>query len=332
MEKHRTTPKFEETVFLAEDFVTLDLPEKKRFLNPWLTEGSITLVSGWRGVGKTWFGLSLCDEISKGGAFGPWFVENPAPCLYVDGELHAKDLQDRLQDLENGKSRELPLYIFSAAHANSLGLGKLNLIRKQHREAVTASISEHKIKVLVLDCLAVLAPGMDENKKSEGDPINQWLLDLRFMGVATLLLHHVGKEGDQRGTSAREDNLDNSITLIKPNDYDVEHGARFIVKFKKNRIRASSVSLLADTEFSLREINGRIEWTWGGVKKKTQIEIIKMLDEGIAQVEIGKMLDVTKGYVSRIKAKAINDGYLSKQGKLTPSGFELVYPSGGEIQ
>jgi predicted ATP-dependent serine protease len=323
MARDRTT--FQETVFLAEDFSILELPERSRFLSPWLTEGSITLVSGWRGVGKTWLALSLADRVTKGGTFGPWEVENPAPCLYIDGELHAKDLQNRLNDLENGEARKLPLYVFSASHANSLGLGRLNLIRRQHREAITASILEHKVKVVMLDCLSALAPGIDENKKQEWDPINMWLLDFRFMGVATILLHHVGKEGDQRGTSAREDNLDNSITLVKPNDYETEHGARFICKFKKNRVKTSDVALLADTEFSLTEIDGRIEWTWGGAKRKTQLEIMRLLDDGVQQKDIAQMIGVDKGYVSRVKTQAIRDNHIGKNGKLTQSGFQLVY-------
>ena len=60
------------------------------------------------------------------------------------------------------------------------------------------------------------------------------------------------------------------------------------------------------------------------MKKKNQIEILRMIDEGIAQADISKILAIDKGYVSRVKAKAIKDGYLSKDGKLTQSGFTLV--------
>jgi len=34
------------------------------------------------------------------------------------------------------------------------------------------------------------------------DPVNQWLLDMRFNGISTLMLHHTNKEGTQRGLLA----------------------------------------------------------------------------------------------------------------------------------
>ena len=56
------------------------------------------------------------------------------------------------------------------------------------------------------------------------------------------------KDGGQRGTSAREDNLDISIMLKKPHDYTPEDGARFIVHFSKARVSTSRLNLIGDTE------------------------------------------------------------------------------------
>ena len=39
-------------------------------------------------------------------------------------------------------------------------------------------------------------------------PMQQWLLRLRRRGVSVLVVHHAGKNGDQRGISKREDLLD----------------------------------------------------------------------------------------------------------------------------
>jgi hypothetical protein len=41
------------------------------------------------------------------------------------------------------------------------------------------------------------------------------------------------------------------------------------------------------------EIDEQAVWTWGTVKKKNQIEILKMIDEGIPQVDIAKAIDVS---------------------------------------
>jgi len=140
------------------------------------------------------------------------------------------------------------------------------------------------------------------------------------------MLHHENKQGGQRGTSAREDNIDVSISMKYPHDYTPEDGARFVAHFSKARIPTADLQLIADTEFRLIQDEGsQSVWTWGSVKKKTQIEILKLLDEGIPQKEIGELLGVTKGYVSRIKTQAIQDNHLGKNERLTQSGFDLVY-------
>jgi hypothetical protein len=56
------------------------------------------------------------------------------------------------------------------------------------------------------------------------------------MGYAVLLVHHTGKSGDQRGASRREDLLDTSIKLVKPeNGSGGVDGAEFEVHFTKTR-------------------------------------------------------------------------------------------------
>jgi hypothetical protein len=97
--------------------------------------------------------------------------------------------------------------------------------------------------------LASVAGGLDENSRKDWDPVNQWLLELRFAGITTIMLHHTGKGGAQRGTSAREDNLDCSIILKSPPDYSPEDGARFICHFSKARVRSADLVKIQDTQF-----------------------------------------------------------------------------------
>jgi len=306
---------FEAALFEADNFMTLDLPIKKKILNPWLTEQMIALISGWRGTGKTWFGLSIFDCISREQSFGPWPIESTIPCLYIDGEMNAGDVQERLLNLDkrNDSRRRMPLIIYSDAYANSLGIPRANLRSERWRTDIKNFCLDKGIKLIGFDNLASLASGIDENVKQAWDPINSWLLDLRFSGISSMLFHHTNKEGDQRGTSAREDNIDISIMLNQPHDYCPDQGARFIVRFKKSRISTNDLSLLQDYEFNLIETNGKVEWTWGNVKKKIKDEIISLLSEGISQSDIVSQLGVTKGYVSRIKRQAIEDETLEKK-------------------
>jgi len=310
----------EDVILQAKDFTALELPPKKKLLNPWLTEQSITLISGWRGTGKTWLALSILDAVSKGVSFGPWEAETSVPCLFLDGEMPAQDIMERAKDLGIDS-----VYIYSDAYANSLGLPRANLLSDTWRNTMKRILTTRGIKLWIIDNIGSLAGGSDENIKKDWDPVNSWLLDLRFAGIATIMLHHTNKEGGQRGTSAREDNIDNSIILKRPHDYIPEDGCRFVMHFTKARVRTQELNLITDFEFQLRQDEtGQLIWTWGSVKKEVKGEVLRMLDEGASYKAICETLDITKGYISRIKKQAINDGLLSNKGKLTQSGLLSV--------
>jgi len=151
----------EDVILQAKDFTALEIPAKKKFLNPWLTEQSITLISGWRGAGKAWLALSILDAVSKGVSFGPWKTEASVPCLLLDGEMPTQDIMERTKDLNIDS-----VYIYSDAYANSLGLPKANLLSETWRTSMKRFLITHGIKLWVVDNLASLVPGIDENIKN----------------------------------------------------------------------------------------------------------------------------------------------------------------------
>lgn len=302
-------------------FCQIEMVERKTYLNPWLKASSINLISGWRGTGKTWFALSIVDAISRGEKYGPWLCVHPVRCLFLDGEMPPEDIQERKNDLNISSA----IQIYSDALANQYGLPRAHLGNESWRQKMRQILTTRKIKLWVADNLASLAPGLDENSRKDWDPINQWLLELRFAGISTIMLHHTNKDGGQRGTSAREDNIDISITLKSPHDYTPDDGARFVVHFSKARVRTGDLSLITDTEFRLvQDENGQCIWSFGGVKKERRREVLQMLDEGYKQSEIVENLGISKGHVSKIKTKAIKDGYLTNENKLTQTGFLAV--------
>jgi len=319
--KTKLPPKFEDAILTAQDFKKLDLPPRKNFLTPWLKENSISLISGWRGVGKTFFALGILDAITRNVNFGQWECEAPVNCLYLDGEMTSEDMDKRIDALKLDSEREKKLHVYSASYASRLGLLGANLTDKTWRDNIKAFMLEKDIRLWVADNVGSLAWGLDENVKQDWDVINQWLLELRFGGIASILLHHVGKGGLQRGTSAREDNIDASITLKAPHDYTPEDGARFNAEFTKARVSTKYLPQITETEFKLIEEDECHLWTFGNVRQERKREIIFMLDEGIKQNEISASLGVDKAYVSRIKKAAIKDGFLTSNNKLTQSGI-----------
>jgi hypothetical protein len=315
----------EDAILESAEFKTLNVPEKKTLLHPFLTEQAIGLISGWRGTGKTWAALGIVSAITTGQPFGPWKSGDPVPCLFLDGEMPMQDVRARLRDLDQGIERKSPLFIYSDSFANQLGLPRAHLASEKWRTTMKRILLTRRVKLWVIDNLASLASGLDENAKRDWDPINSWLLELRFAGISSVMLHHVSKEGTQRGTSAREDNLDFSITLKRPHDYTPDDGCRFLFHFSKARVPIEHQSLLADHEFKLvQDETGRLVWTSGSVKGKNKIEILRLLDEGLSQKDVAETLGVSKGNVSKVKSQAIEDGWLTPKNKLTQTGFEHV--------
>jgi putative DNA primase/helicase len=241
---------FKDALLDVDQLRRIDFPERKIILNPWLYDPSLTMVAGMRGVGKSWFGESLVDSVSRGVSLGPWQTINSVPCLYVDGEMAIQETRERFEALAGGE-RKSPLLIYSDHFSDMKGMLKVNLTIPKCREEIKGVCLDMGIKLLVLDNLSCLVPVVDENSKEDWDPLNQWLLELRFKGVSVVFLHHTNKGGGQRGTSGREDSLDTSIFLLRPPGYSPEDRAFFFVTFTKNR-GDKDRHLSVDMSFRLR--------------------------------------------------------------------------------
>ena len=319
---------FESLIFDAYTFNAIGFPPKRQIIKPWLTEQSITLIAGYRGTGKTWFALSLLDAISRGISFGPWETITPLKCLYLDGELPPQDIQERSRTLNPSLRPGSQLLIYSNAMRVMCKKPCASLLDDDWKAWMKAILVDNAIKLWVVDNLSALAPGIDENSKREFDPINKFFLELRFAGISTIVLHHTGKKGGQRGTSAREDVIDTSIILKKPADYSAKQGARFVLSFTKTRTATRDSHLLGDLLFQLRETpDGRAYWEYENVKSASKEQILNMLHDGALNKDIANALGVTPSYVSKIKKQAIKDGLLTDGCQLTEKG--ILFSEGG---
>lgn|GEM_PF-944802 len=309
------------TIREASDFISLDIPERRSFLYPFMREFSIGMITSNRGTGKTMLAMSICDAVTRGAGFGPWEGGQPANCLYVDGEMVAQDIIERLGYFPTS-NRPAQLFILSDHFATMKGFPGASLLNPEWRTGIKEFCLSHAIKLVVFDNLASLTPGIDENSAQEWGPVAKYFLELRFSGIAPLSLHHTGKAGWQRGTHAREDALDYSILLEHPNDYSPDHGCHFLLTFTKVRVRQSDAHLIAPVDFRLqKDPAGDYVWTWKHVKPQNQRAVLEMLDRGLKQQEIADAIGITRSRVAQIKAKGIKDGWLSEKGRLTEMGI-----------
>jgi len=299
------------------DFVKKDFPPRPTIIDPWLRESSLVMIYAERGIGKTWLGLSIAFSIVTGQPIGNWEIINSVGVLYIDGEVSADEMQDRMKKLSAGLPPiSAPLRILSSDLLHQNDFASVNLCDPSWRKKIYDALKEQQeIKVLILDNLSCLTPGIEENDKVAWDAINQWLISLRFLGISVIFLHHAGKGGKQRGTSGREDALNIVINLSTPKGHKQSDGAKFIVSFEK--ARGTCGNSLSPFTFSIGEnAKGNTVWlTDRANNSNNKGLIIALLGEGKSPNEIISEVECTKQNISKHKQWAIEKGFLSEDGK-----------------
>jgi putative DNA primase/helicase len=317
----------------AKDFLQKEIPPRPYILKPLLKPGSLILIYSLRGIGKTMLATSIAIAITYNVPIGKWEPESPAGVLYIDAEMSSEEYQDRLRKLTTGlPDPGAPLTVLSGEWMEREGWPRVNLINREWREAIYSFLKNSNHGVLILDNLAALTPGIDESSIQEWGQINDWLLSLRFLGVAVILIHHAGKSGDQRGTSGREDALDVSLKLSRATESSDENsGCEFDATFTKARSIFGEEAMPFRFKIVPLPIGDGLTWaveTKGNVNKRLAIA---MLGKGMSNKEIAETLKVHKSYITKVKKRAIQDGFLTdedgKTAKFTEAGeaeFEEV--------
>jgi KaiC/GvpD/RAD55 family RecA-like ATPase len=311
------------------------------FISPWLTQGSMSMIYGPRGLGKTWLAMIIAVSLTREKAseieIGPWKVVRSAGVLFVDGEMDQFMLQERIKILTSTLGEEdsgNPLTLLSAhRHAKLHGKSEINIAVAEFRDEIFNFLEEsEQSKILILDNISALASGIDENIKQAWDPLNQWLISLRHLGISVIYIHHSGKDPrKQRGTSGREDALDNVINLSLPRGYNPDMGAWFKINFEKARGVLPGIGLKS---FMLRVLEQPNEegliWEVGKIQKQNdkddKIDLIKglLLEGGLKGKEIAEKVDMTPARVSQIKKDLKNSNLLDSSGVCTEKGKQTL--------
>ena len=80
-----------------------------------------------------------------------------------------QDIIERSNYLNLNSDRKNPLYIYSDAFANQLALPRAHLASESWRTKMKRILTTRKIKLWIIDNLASLASGLDENAKKDWD-------------------------------------------------------------------------------------------------------------------------------------------------------------------
>jgi hypothetical protein len=293
------------------------------------------MIYATRGSGKTFFALSLVLSNVHGTDFGEWTVKEASNVLYVDGEMLPQDMKERINFIQpNLKDKVNKWYILSSGLNFQNGGSAINITKIFWQDFIYNEVMEKGIKVLFLDNISALTQGIEENDSSAWDIISGWLNKLKQTGCAIILIHHAGKGGQQRGTSAREDALDTVITL-KPTSSDLTRGVDVDVIFEKSRHITGPAISSVNWKLVSSPGSSVINWEFGSPNSSKRNAAIEMLINNKSYTEISDALGIGKSTITKYKNFAKDNGWIiENNGKfeLTKLGQTIITVNKNEFQ
>jgi len=295
----------------VEEFLKMDLPKREMILTPFLPSQGLCLLYAKRGVGKTHVALGIANAVATGGRFLKWEALKPRKVLYIDGEMPAVAMQERLRRISLTEDKKSPAPDYLRLITPDLQDGPLpDLSTIEGRAFLEELIGDSEL--IIVDNLSSLFRTGVENEAESWQPVQDWALDMRRRGKSILFVHHAGKTGQQRGTSKREDILDVVIFLKQPRGYGTDQGACFEIHYEKTRHFAGSDA--APFKVQLKEqSDGLWEWEIGESDDDIEVnEVAEAINEGLTIKEIMDKMGLTKSQVETRKKKAKSQGLIKK--------------------
>ena len=292
-------------VVSAEDFMQMDIAPRELVLAPWLPAQGLCLLYAKRGIGKTHTALNIAHAVASGGSFLGWTAPKPRRVLYIDGEMPARTMQERLAAIVKGQPADAPDLPNSGDHLKILTPDLQDdwipdFASAEGQSALDPHLAG--VALVIADSISTLFRSGAENEAEGWLPVQQWALGLRRGGVSVLFVHHAGKSGAQRGTSRREDILDTVIKLEHPSDYTPADGARFEVHYEKARGMMGADT--APFEAKLETRHGAATWTTKDIEDRTTEQVAELLNRGLTQRDAAIELGISKSAANRHAKKA----------------------------
>ncbi|HKN11754.1 MAG TPA: AAA family ATPase [Candidatus Binatus sp.] len=293
----------------AEELLNLQLSPREFVLAPVIRERDSVMIYSWRGTGKTHLGLAVAYAIASVGKVLRWEAPRPRRVLYVDGEMPATAVQERLANIVKGSEKEPAPGFLKIITPDAQDLPIPNLASPEVQNRFDRLYAD-SVEVVVFDSISTLFRGGRENEAESWTPAQEWALRLRRKGIAVFFQHHEGKGGAQRGTSRREDTLDTVIHLVRPANYEPAEGARFNVIFEKTRgIMGDAVKPF---EAKLEVRDGRAEWTTRDIEDVTLAQAREMFKDGMSVRDVAEELKISKSKAHRLRNKLKDEGDATK--------------------
>ncbi len=282
------------TFLSGPELAAATLPAETPILGPILSTKSLALLYGPRGLGKTFLALGIARAAAAGGSFLGWRAPRAHRVLYIDGEMAAVQMQQRL--LRLGPVPESLRFLLADLNRGPL----LDLAHGDGQIRLAARWGNPEL--VVLDNLASLA-GLRRGNPDRWHELHRFLMVQRQCGRAILMIHHANKRGLQRGTGRREDILDLVMAIRRPTGWQPGDGTEFEIHFEKARtlhgaaIQAQRVGLSNGPD--------GLAWRHEPIDQTVFEQAVALLNRGRTAPQIAGALNLSRSAAYRLRDKAI---------------------------
>lgn len=284
----------------------LELPAEIALLGLMILEKSIGLIAGPRGGGKSWLAMIIAYAIAACKPLEPWGTGAGATVVLLDGEMRAAGVQERFRLIhalnKNEESRTLAEANIHIVSRDYMGdpIGSIDTDEGQLR---IDELIPDSAKLVIVDNLSAWTSSGREDSGSWAN-IKTWLIKKRLHGVAVLLIHHTGKNGQQRGSSMHEDLLDYSILLSPLPSNTEREDTRFGIEHTKLRDHIPYLRQKYECSIWTEEASLQFEIVPAGFNPtQHEIEMVEKHRAGASMTDIAIELGISKSTVSRALKK-----------------------------
>lgn len=311
------------SVVSLRNLLEMEIPEREWIAYPFIQEKSLTILYAQRGIGKTYFAITLGMAIASGKNVCNFTIPKSRAVLYIDGEMTGRDFKDRITNLGFGMDLcNTDTFDRFKILSNDLSESTLpNIGTPKGQEQITALLGD--CELIIIDNLSALCSFGKENEAESWTPMQMWLIELKRSGKSVLLIDHSGKDPEHgnRGTSKKQDIMDAVVSLEKPASYNITDGAKFVMRYQKSRNVAGSI--LKPVGFQLETVGEQGFVSWSEFKVTEPADQTKREAEKARKLELVRDLrSQGKSYRDIAKETGIDKstvGELAKQLKTEPS-------------
>jgi hypothetical protein len=283
----------------AADLLAADPAPQPFVLEPILAPGSIGLIYGQPGVGKSFLALGLALAAAGAGSLLGWTAAKPHKVLYLDGEMRRDAVAERLR-LFGPPPPSLRMWLAAEQRGSVLDLST-------EQGILRLMASWGAVDLVVIDSLSSLA-GMTRDDPDRWNEMQRFLAFQRRVGRAVLLVHHANRDGAMRGTSRRADTMDVVMALRRPRDWQPADGARFELRLEKARHLTGEAMVSIEAQLCTGA-DGRARWEWHRGESRALHQAAPLLQQGMSAEAVGKAIGVSPRTAYRLQRQARELGW-----------------------